>query len=377
MNTKHMHKSSVPDYFLLGVSIFLLMFGIIILASVSAAFSFKKFDDTAYLLRHQILMGLIPGLILGFILYKIDLSLIKKWAPRLFLFNLFLLIAVFLPILGSNFGTASSWIYLGIVSFQPAEFLKLTFILYLAAWLTTRTDKTVSVKNPREFNRTLVAFLLALAIVCLLLILQPDVGTLAIIAVTAVAMYFSTNLPLVHTFLIFLIGSAVFYSMVKISPYRLNRLLVFLNSDIDPMGIGYQMKQALIAIGSGGVAGVGLGLSIQKHGFLPQSISDSIFAVFSEETGFIGAFFLIFLFLVFAWRGFKIAKESKDKFCQLVALGITVWIISQTFVNIGAMIGMLPLTGVPLPFISYGGSALVAELAGLGILLNISKKNNQ
>ena len=372
-----MHKSSVPDYFLLGVSIFLLMFGIIILASVSAAFSFKKFDDTAYLLRHQILMGLIPGLILGFILYKIDLSLIKKWAPRLFLFNLFLLIAVFLPILGSNFGTASSWIYLGIVSFQPAEFLKLTFILYLAAWLTTRTDKTVSVKNPREFNRTLVAFLLALAIVCLLLILQPDVGTLAIIAVTAVAMYFSTNLPLVHTFLIFLIGSAVFYSMVKISPYRLNRLLVFLNSDIDPMGIGYQMKQALIAIGSGGVAGVGLGLSIQKHGFLPQSISDSIFAVFSEETGFIGAFFLIFLFLVFAWRGFKIAKENKDKFCQLAALGITVWIISQTFVNIGAMIGMLPLTGVPLPFISYGGSALVAELAGLGILLNISKKNNQ
>jgi len=377
MNIKHMSKSSVPDYFLLGVSIFLLMFGIIILASVSAAFSFKKFDDTAYLLRHQILMGLIPGLILGFILYKIDLSLIKKWAPRLFLFNLFLLIAVFLPILGSNFGTASSWIYLGIVSFQPAEFLKLTFILYLAAWLTTRTDKTVSVKIPREFNRTLVAFLLALAIVCLLLILQPDVGTLAIIAVTAVAMYFSTNLPLVHTFLIFLIGSAVFYSMVKISPYRLNRLLVFLNSDIDPMGIGYQMKQALIAIGSGGVAGVGLGLSIQKHGFLPQSISDSIFAVFSEETGFIGAFFLIFLFLVFAWRGFKIAKESKDKFCQLVALGITVWIISQTFVNIGAMIGMLPLTGVPLPFISYGGSALVAELAGLGILLNISKKNNQ
>jgi len=372
-----MKNSDRPDYFLLGVSIFLLMFGIIILASVSAAFSFKKFDDTAYLLRHQILMGLIPGLILGFILYKIDLSLIKKWAPRLFLFNLFLLIAVFLPILGSNFGTASSWIYLGIVSFQPAEFLKLTFILYLAAWLTTRTDKTVSVKNPREFNRTLVAFLLALAIVCLLLILQPDVGTLAIIAVTAVAMYFSTNLPLVHTFLIFLIGSAVFYSMVKISPYRLNRLLVFLNSDIDPMGIGYQMKQALIAIGSGGVAGVGLGLSIQKHGFLPQSISDSIFAVFSEETGFIGAFFLIFLFLVFAWRGFKIAKESKDKFCQLVALGITVWIISQTFVNIGAMIGMLPLTGVPLPFISYGGSALVAELAGLGILLNISKKNNQ
>ena len=311
-------------------------------------------------------MGLIPGLILGFILYKIDLSLIKKWAPRLFLFNLFLLIAVFLPIVGSNFGTASSWIYLGIVSFQPAEFLKLTFILYLAAWLTGRRDKTL-----------FIAFLLALAVISALLILQPDAGTLVIILAIAVIMYFSTNTPLLHTILMFIIGGAGIFALVKISPYRLDRFLVFLNSDVDPMGIGYQVKQALIAIGSGGVGGVGLGLSIQKHGFLPQSISDSIFAVFSEETGFIGAFFLIFLFLVFAWRGFKIAKESKDKFCQLAALGITVWIIGQTFVNIGAMIEVLPLTGVPLPFISYGGSALVAELAGLGILLNISKKNNQ
>ncbi len=369
-----MKSSDRPDYLLTGVSFFLLMFGIMILASVSAAFSFNKFDDTAYLLRHQIFMGLIPGLILGFILYRTNLSIIRKWAPRLFLANLVLLVAVFLPIIGSNFGTASSWIDLGFVTFQPSEFLKLTFILYLAAWLASRTDKTVSMKNAPEFGRTFAAFILALALVSLLLILQPDIGTLGIIAVTAVAMYFSTSLPLVHTAIIFLIGGIGLYSVIKISPYRLNRLLVFLNPEIDPMGIGYQVKQALIAIGSGGMAGVGLGLSIQKHGFLPQSVSDSIFAVFSEETGFIGAFFLIFLFLVFAWRGFKIAKESRDKFSQLTAMGITVWIIGQTFVNIGAMIGVLPLTGIPLPFISYGGSALVAELMGLGILLNISKE---
>ena len=371
-----MKSSDRPDYFLLGLSLFLLMLGIIILSSVSAAFSFKKFGDTAYLLKHQLTHGLLPGLILGFILYRIKLSSIKKWAPFALLLNLVFLIMVFLPWVGSQLEGASRWVNLGPISFQPSEFLKLTFIIYLAAWLSSRTEKKTSARNPQEFSKTFVAFLIALVVVSLLLILQPDISTLGVIVFTATVMYFSTNTPFLHTVLIFIGVSIGFYSLIKIAPYRLNRLLVFLNPEFDPMGIGYQIKQALIAIGSGGVAGVGLGLSIQKHGFLPQSVSDSIFAVFSEETGFIGAFFLILLFLVFAWRGFKIAKEGRDNFSQLAALGITVWIITQTFVNIGAMIGILPLTGIPLPFISYGGSALIAELAGLGILLNISKENS-
>ena len=366
-------SSDRPDYFLAGLSFLLLMFGIIILASVSAAFSYKKFDDTAYLLKHQLIWGLLPGLIIGFILYRINLASIKKWAPLAFLLNLVFLIMVFLPFVGSQLEGASRWVNMGPISFQPSEFLKLTFILYLAVWLSSRTDKLAAIKNQREFSKTFVAFLMALAIVSLLLISQPDISTLGVIIFTATIMYFSTNTPFLHTIFIFIGGAIGLYSLIKIAPYRLDRLLVFLNSEFDPMGIGYQVKQALIAIGSGGIGGVGLGLSIQKHGFLPQSVSDSIFAVFSEETGFIGAFFLIFLFLIFAWRGFKIAKESRDKFCQLAALGITFWIIVQTFVNIGAMIGILPLTGIPLPFISYGGSALIAELAGLGILLNISK----
>ena len=164
-----------------------------------------------------------------------------------------------------------------------------------------------------------------------------------------------------------------FLLIIKIAPYRILRILVFLNPEIDPMGVGYQIKQALITIGSGKISGVGLGLSEQKFGFLPQSISDSIFAIFAEETGFLGSAILIILFLAFFWRGFKIASRQREKFPKFIAFGITFWITLQAFINIGAMIGLVPLTGIPLPFMSYGGSALISELIGLGILLNISK----
>jgi len=166
------------------------------------------------------------------------------------------------------------------------------------------------------------------------------------------------------------------FSLIKLAPYRAARLLVFLKPETDPMGMGYQIKQALIAIGSGGIFGLGLGTSGQRLGFLPQSMADSIFAIMAEETGFVGGLILIALFLVFLWRGFKIGKSSQNKFSQLLAVGISSWIVIQAFINIGSMVGILPLTGIPLPFISYGGSALVSELIGVGILLNISKNKN-
>jgi cell division protein FtsW len=163
------------------------------------------------------------------------------------------------------------------------------------------------------------------------------------------------------------------YVLIQIAPYRLSRLAVFLNPDLDPLGQGYQIKQALIGIGSGGIFGVGLGLSFQKFGVLPEPISDSIFAIFAEEVGFIGAILLIVLFAAFAQRSFTVARRSKERFAQLAALGIAAWITMQAFINMGAMIGLLPLTGIPLPFISYGGSALLSEMLALGVLLNISK----
>jgi cell division protein FtsW len=173
--------------------------------------------------------------------------------------------------------------------------------------------------------------------------------------------------------LLLLGGFAGLLFLIRIAPYRLDRLAVFFDPSLDPLGKGYQIKQALIGIGSGGITGVGLGLSFQKFGSLPEPIGDSIFAIFAEEIGFIGVAFLIVLFLAFAWRSFMIAKRAEDAFAKNAAIGIACWITLQAFVNMGSMVGLLPLTGVPLPFISYGGSALVAELIGIGILLNISK----
>jgi cell division protein FtsW len=369
--------SKNPDYILLGVVIILIILGIVILASVSASFSFKKFGNTYYFLTHQILFGLLPGLILGFLAYRINLALLKKWAPVLLLITLALMIMVFLPTIGSTEYTAARWIGFGSFSFQPAELLKLTFILYLASWLVSRIEKITSIKKPSEFSQTLIAFFMVISIISLLLFFQSDISTLGVIILVAALMYFLINTPLWHSILIILIGAGGLFSLIKLAPYRVNRLLVFFNPDLDPMGIGYQAKQALITVGSGGLGGVGLGMSTQKLGFLPQTISDSIFAVFAEETGFIGGLILISLFLIFLLRGFKIAKESQDKFSQLTALGITSWIVFQSFVNIGAMIGLLPLTGIPLPFISYGGSALITELIGVGILLNISRAKGQ
>lgn len=358
-----MYKNSAPDYFLAAVCLLLLMSGIIILASVSAVFSLKTFDDSAYFLKHQLIWGLLPGIIIGLILYKIDLSLIKKWAPFVLLINLIFMVMVFLPWTGFRMEGSSRWVNLGFTSFQPSEFLKLTFIAYLAVWLSGQSSR-----------QKFFAFLAVIGLISLLLVLQPDASTLGVIVLTSIIMYFSINTPLLHTAFLLMGGALGLFLLIKFSSYRFERFLAFLHSGFEPMGSGYQIKHALIAIGSGGITGVGLGMSAQKHGFLPQIISDSIFAVFAEETGFIGALFLIVLFLIFAWRGFKIAKESKDNFCRLAALGITAWIIIQSFVNIGAMIGVLPLTGIPLPFISYGGSSLVTTMAGIGILLNISKQ---
>jgi cell division protein FtsW len=186
-------------------------------------------------------------------------------------------------------------------------------------------------------------------------------------------MFFLSKTPFWQTFLILILAILFLIPLIKVAPYRFLRILTFLNPDFDPLGIGYQIKQALIAIGSGKIFGMGFGLSQQKLGILPQSFSDTIFAIFAEETGFLGSLFLIFLYLMFFWRSFKIGKEKKEGFKRLSAFGISFWICFQSFANIGAMSGVLPLAGIPLPFLSYGGSHLIAEMAGVGILLKISK----
>lgn len=363
-----MNKSAAePDYILLGMAAILVLLGLVILASVSAAISQEKFGYPAFYLLRQIIMGLLPGIILGFAAFKIPLSFFKKWSPLLLSLNILLLILVFVPKIGISAGGASRWINLGFTSFQPSELLKLSFVLYLAVWLSSKTEKS------KKFSSTFIAFLIIIGLIGFLLVKQPDVSTLGIIVVSAVLIYFSAGTPLKHTLFMFLGGATGLVALIKIAPYRFERFLVFLMPDIEPMGISYQIKQALIAIGSGGILGRGLGMSVQKFGFLPHPMSDSIFAIFSEETGYLGSFVLILLFLIFAWRGLAIAKKTQDKFSQLACVGISSWITLQAFVNIGSLAGILPLAGIPLPFISHGGSALVTELIGVGILLNISK----
>jgi len=360
------------DYPLIIITTLLVVFGIIILASASTSISQIRFGNSYYLFNHQMLFALIPGVFLAFFFSKIKLSLLKKWAPVFLLINLLVMTFVFLPYIGIKVGNAARWISLGLTSFQPSEALKLTFILYLASWLESKGRKKITLpKTQKDLKESLVAFLVIIALIGLLLALQSDIGTLVVIIAIAFLMYFFANTPFWHTILIgtiFVVGLLI---VINLAPYRLQRVSVFLNPDQDPMGVGYQIKQSLMAIGSGGVFGLGFGMSQQK--FLPHSISDSIFAVLAEEAGFIGSVVLILLFLLFLWRGFRIGKQSKNKFFSLTALGITSWILVQALVNIGAMVGIIPLTGIPLPFISHGGSALVTELIGVGILINISK----
>lgn len=361
-------KTGHADYILFSVIGILVFVGIIILASISAHTSQEKFNSPNFYLFRYLLFGLLPGILFGFIAYKISLVRWRKWTPVLLLINLLLMVLVFLPIVGIKLGGSSRWINLGVTSLQPSEFLKLTFILYLANWLPSLKEK-----GKKNISKILIGFLIITGLITFFLVMQPDISTLGIILACGVLIYFAAGTPVKHTIGIVLGGMAVLAILIKMAPYRLERILVFLKPDVDPMGMSYQVKQALIAVGSGGLWGRGLGMSLQKFGFLPQPMSDSIFAVFSEEMGFIGGLILLLLFLIFTWRGFKISKETTDNFYRLACLGITFWIAIQAFVNMGAAVAILPLIGIPLPFLSYGGSALAAELIGVGILLNISK----
>jgi len=366
-----MGRKHKPDFILLGLSTALVFVGILILSSVSASFSLQKFGTTFYFLNHQILFGLLPGLLLGTAAFFIPLGFLKKISFAVLLGNVILLLMVFLPMIGSGASTAHRWIFIGPFSFQPSELLKLTLIMYMAAWLAVKTSGG---KQTEKWKTTLLPFGIVIGVISLLLILQPDISTLGVIGITAIIMYFVSATPIWHSLLMVGGGFAALVAIINLAPYRISRLAVFFDPSLDPLGQGYQAKQALIGIGSGGLTGVGLGLSFQKFGLLPEPISDSIYAIFAEEAGFLGATFLVILFLAFAWRGLVIARRSRDEFSKLIVIGITSWITIQAFVNMGSMVGILPLTGIPLPFISYGGSALATELIALGILLNISKQ---
>lgn len=367
------------NYYFLGLSAFLIVFGLLFLSTLSAISSLQVFGNTNYYLFHQ-LIGVAIGVILGFIIFKVPLHILKKIAPILFFINLLALLVVFLPLIGTKFGGASRWISIGNNSFQPSEFFKITTILYLSALLSNKLadnakkSRGVFVKKGYyNFMQVFLPFVILLGVIVIILYFQRDISTLGIISITLITIYFVAGTPLWHTIVTIMAGLASLLVFIKIEPYRAQRLLIFLHPETDPLGIGHQLKQSLIAIGSGGLFGKGLGMSTQKFGFLPQAMSDSIFAILGEETGIIGCVILIILFLLFLWLGFLIAKSSTDTFSKLTAVGLTTWIVFQAFINIASNMGLFPLSGIPLPFFSYGGSHLIAEIIGVGLLLNISK----
>jgi len=368
-----MKKRKKPDYILLSVIILLNLIGLIAIAGASSAKSLQLTGKSTYFLFHQITYGLFPGIILAFVLYKLDLEFLRKNSFWIFVSAVLLTALVFIPNLGITILGGRRWIRIFGFSFQPSELLKLAFLIYLSSWLAKQT-KEKQTKEKNTFKSILLPFLTILAILSIIFILQPDISTLAMFGLLGGILYFSAKTPLSHIIILGCIGGIALSLLILLAPYRVNRLFVFLNPEADPLGKGYHIKQALIAVGSGGLFGRGLGLGEQKLGFLPQPMTDSIFAVFGEEVGFLGTFVVVCLFLIFAWRGIKCAKEQENEFKKLLTIGITSWITIQAFINMGTMIGILPLTGMPLPFLSYGGSALICELAGCGILLNITKK---
>ena len=359
-----------PDYLILFLFGILLIFGLFTMGATSFAISLERYNNTWYIFLHQLAMVII-GAVLGFAAYKSPIKFLRKIAPLLFLINLILVFLVFIPGIGIEAKGAHRQIKLPAgFSFQPSEFLKISFIMYLAAWLSSK------VQNKKEKGVSLIPFLTVLSILIVGLITQPDMTTLAIICSIGTLMYCASKAPWWHYIAIVGLGGTAFLLLAKLEPYRWNRIISMLNPHFDPMGKGYQLKQAAVAVGSGGILGVGsgfaLGLSRQKF-FLPEAITDSIFAIMAEELGFLGVAFLILLLLFICFLGLRIAKSKGQTFEGFLALGITVWITLQAFANIGGIVGILPLGGIPLPFFSYGGSHIMAELIGVGLLLNISK----
>lgn len=353
-------RTPVDRWLLIGI-IFLSLFGLLMVYDSSVAIAIRDFSDPYYFAYEQF-KWILVGFVAMFIFSFIDYHYWYRLAAPMLMGTIGLLIAVFLPGIGINAYGAHRWINLGFTTLQPAEFAKLTLIIYLSAWFTTKEKERLK------------SFLILLGMVVGLVILEPDLGTSIVLISTSMLLYFFSGAPIKHFAMLVPAVIAGIVGLAITSPYRLARVVTFLNPDHDPKGASYHIRQATLALGSGGWLGVGIGKSRQKYEYLPEANTDSIFAIIGEEIGFIGATLFVVFILFIVWRGFRIAKRAPDAFGQLLALGITSWIAVQSLINIGAMVALVPLTGVPLPFVSYGGSSLIISLSAIGILLNISKQ---
>lgn len=360
-----------PDLLLLLAILAVVAFGVLLLASASSVLGIDLTGDPYAFAKHQIVFGVLPGLGALVLMMNIPYRFLRKIIIVFLLIVIVLLVLVFIPPFQTAVSGAARWVRLGPVTIQPAELAKLALILYLAALLSGRDVHRGHVRE------TLLPFLVVVGIIAILLIAQPNIGTLVLITAAAMLTYAAAGAPLSQLVGMTTVAAVLFLVLIRAAPYRLARLITFLRPETDPKGIGYQVQQALLAIGSGGLWGFGIGRSRQKFRYLPEPAGDAIFAVAAEELGFVRMLLFILLYVFIILRGYRIARACPDPFGRLVAVGITSWFFVQTIVHMGANAGLIPLTGIPLPLVSYGGSALVVTLAGAGILLNISKYTHE
>jgi cell division protein FtsW len=358
--------------FLTGDRIFLVLVlgvvfaGLAIFSSAALGLLARETGSVSQDILLQAGLGLGLGFLALFATCAIPLSWLKRSAPYVFVASLLFTMLVFVPGIGFHSGGATRWINLHFTTVQPSEFLKIGFVLVLAWWLAPRVRQ---LENPKKGLLPFAGFLL---IPIALLLAQPNTSTACLILITGIGMYFVAGAPWKDFGILALIAVVAIGTIILVRPYAFERIKTFINPSADSLSSGYQIQQSLIAVGSGGLLGKGLGQSVEKFNYLPEPDGDSVFAVFGEETGFVGTILLLMLFVALSARGIVIAGNSRDLFGGLIAFGFSFIIILQAFSNIGAMLGIIPLTGLPLPFISHGGTALVATLIMCGCILNVA-----
>jgi len=366
MNSTKRKPAGVDSIFLTLIAT-LVTVGFLIFSSASLGLLARGGASFSSVAFSQFTFGILGGGAALLLLSNVHYRHYRKYALYIFVVGLLVTLAVFIPGLGMSHAGATRWLDLGITTVQPSEFLKVAYIIYLATWLSGMH------RHVDDWRFGLVPFGIISGVTGLVMLLQPDTDTFLVMATGGLAMFVVAGARIRDLLVLILCGILLIATIAILRPYVMDRLTTFLDPTADPLGSGYQINQSLIAVGSGGIAGRGFGQSIQKFEYLPEPIGDSIFAVFSEEFGFLGVVLLIGLFVAFALRGYKIAQNACDMFGVLLVTGIITVIMAQTFLNMGAMLAVAPLSGLPLPFISHGGTALLSTLAALGIVLNVSK----
>ncbi len=360
------YLSAAPDSLLFAAVAALVGIGLVMIYSASSATAYAEHHDTAFYAKRQF-VWLIVGLVCAYAAYRVDYHKLRKAAPFLLVASILTLVAVLLPHVGIIVNGARRWIGASSVTFQPSEFAKLAMIVYLAAVLSQRGERITSLWNG------LFPLCVPVVIMAVLVLKEPDMGTASLLVMTAFTMFFAAGARIPHLFAIFCATVPPVVLTILASPYKRARIFAFVDPWKDPQNTGFHIVQSLLALGSGGLFGVGLGASRAKFFYLPEQYTDFIFSVLGEELGLVGALVVLVLFVVFAYRAIKIAIAAPDRFGFFLAMGCTALIVVQAFINIGVVTSSWPVTGVPLPFISFGGSSLIVNLVAVALIVNIGR----